>query len=416
VRTFDFAIVVAAVVFGLALGAVMAPSKVTRDDALVPVDTADAQSKSRAIHAEADRAAEAAATDLKAAQARALSAVADSRAKAVAAEAKLHAASVATFVRLEMEAKERTAIAVAREQEAEARSKPNAQVLGGENSVFRKPVDGTPHGDFGAPSNNRPRDSANMAINQANAARERESAAFATASETQAEAKESAKASEEATKKLHNAQIRAASAASAASLKAIEEVLEELPKGNIAFNTPTKARVGKQFEVQAALSLTLPPNEVKALVEQEGKIEVATIKAWTHMYASLSGGSAFDVAPAGDQQQLITAKEPSQWIWQVTPKTSDSQSLILRVGVILDRGEIKGPKPVGTYERKIEVGVGWPETPAEWLEFIKETIEGFSAVWGVIGAAIVAAAAYLARRFFGREKPPVDPATRLSSE
>jgi hypothetical protein len=199
--------------------------------------------------------------------------------------------------------------------------------------------------------------------------------------------------------------------------RTIDEVLDALNRGNIAFNTPELARLGKQINVEAKISANLTPQELKALINEAGKVEVATLKISGHMYAALDGGTAFDVSPTGRQEQWVSSKEPTSWIWQVTPKTQGNQSVVLEVGVLISINGVPGSRSLQTYKRTINVDVAWPQTISEWLKFAKETLENISSIWAVI-AAVAAAGGGLFVKYLKRrsaklpKKPKSDPGSR----
>lgn len=89
----------------------------------------------------------------------------------------------------------------------------------------------------------------------------------------------------------------------------LEEVLQKLKEASVAFNTPEKATVGKQVVIQAKFSPFLPPRQLAATLDVPGRREIDTLKVSDRMAATLSGGTAFDVTPAGPQEQWISDKE-----------------------------------------------------------------------------------------------------------
>jgi hypothetical protein len=167
-------------------------------------------------------------------------------------------------------------------------------------------------------------------------------------------------------------------------LGTVDEALENLRAANVAFNTPDKARVGKQFIVEAKLSTHLHPEEMKVLIGEPGKREVATLKVSDRMVATLSGGSAFDVSPSGPKEQWISDKELTEWDWQITPKSVGEQILILSFDAIISVNGKEDRRTINTFKRRINVDVGWPETVGEWLEFIKKTGENVSWIWATL--------------------------------
>jgi hypothetical protein len=157
-----------------------------------------------------------------------------------------------------------------------------------------------------------------------------------------------------------------------------------LPTANVAFNTPDKARVGKQFIVEAKLSTHLGKEEIKVLIEEPGKREVAALKVADRMVATLEGGSAFDISPSGPKEQWISEKETTDWVWQVAAKTVGEQTLVLSLDAVISVNGKEDKRTINTFKRHINVAVGWPETVGEWLELIKKTGENVSWIWATV--------------------------------
>jgi hypothetical protein len=164
----------------------------------------------------------------------------------------------------------------------------------------------------------------------------------------------------------------------------VDDALQTLRAGNVAFNTPEKARVGKQFIVEAKLSTHLHREEMEVLIEEPGKREVATLKVSDRMAATLTGGSAFEVSPSGPQEQWISDKEPTEWHWQVTPKSAGEQILILSFDAKISLNGKENSRTINTFKRHISIDVGWPETVGEWLDLIKKTGENVSWIWATL--------------------------------
>jgi hypothetical protein len=195
------------------------------------------------------------------------------------------------------------------------------------------------------------------------------------------------------------------------SLSTVDEALENLRAAKVAFNTPDKARVGKQFIVEAKLATHLRSEELEVLLEEPGRHEVATLKVSDRMAATLSGGSAFDVSPTGSMEQWISDNEPTEWSWQVTPKSVGEQALILSFDALISLNGKDDRRTINTFKRRISVDVGWPETVGEWLELIKKTGENVSWIWATLLIPIGGGAwAWIKRR----ARPPEPSKTDLS--
>jgi hypothetical protein len=183
----------------------------------------------------------------------------------------------------------------------------------------------------------------------------------------------------------------------------VDDALAALETGNIAFNVPEKAKLGKPITLETKLSLRLPPTELKLLVRQPdngqpGKVETAELKISDEMVATLEGGAAFEIKAITSVQQWIAKKQESTWRWSVTPKLGGAQTLFLTFEALLTINGKQDRILVKALEKRIDIDVGWPETWPERLEYVKKTVESISYLWGVLlvpfGAAVW--------RFWGR--------------
>jgi hypothetical protein len=161
----------------------------------------------------------------------------------------------------------------------------------------------------------------------------------------------------------------------------VDEALARLQAARVAFNTPEKARVGKQFVVEAKLSTHLSGEKMKVLLEEPGKREIEALKVSDRMAATLSGGAAFDISPSGPKEQWVSSNETTDWDWQVTPKSVGAQFLILSFDARVTVNGHEDIRNINTFKRRIDVDVSWPETVGEWLEFIKTNGENVSWIW-----------------------------------
>ena len=120
------------------------------------------------------------------------------------------------------------------------------------------------------------------------------------------------------------------------------------------------------------------------------------------MAATLTGGAAFDISPSGPQIQWISQKEVTTWTWDVTPKTSGTQYLILSFDALITVNGKDGTRNVNTLKRKIEVEVGWPQTAGEWFELAKKWLANLTWVWASI---LVPAAVFAVGWWRKRSRP-----------
>ncbi|MEF3365144.1 hypothetical protein V3H18_01215 [Methylocystis sp. 9N] len=172
----------------------------------------------------------------------------------------------------------------------------------------------------------------------------------------------------------------------------MDEAIRRLVDANVAFNSPPRARLGKDLEIVAKLSAKMPKETLAREVDHLGTPTVVPLKVSDRVAATLSGGSAFDISPAGPQEQAVSEDELTTWSWKVTPKAAGEQTLILTFDAFIPLQGKDVRRTVRTLTQKISVEVGWPESASEWLEFIKKQLETANGIWVAllaIGGAVL---------------------------
>ncbi len=163
-------------------------------------------------------------------------------------------------------------------------------------------------------------------------------------------------------------------------------------------------KLGKSQIIEAKLSVTKTPSALIAELTAGGVTQSATLQVSDKMAATLNGGDAFDVSPAGPQAQLISQVETTTWTWTVTPKLSGTQFLILSFDALITVNGQEGARTVNTLRKQIDVEVGWPETPGEWFDYAKSLVEDASWLWGTILVPIAALIIHRLRRSKRRKR------------
>jgi hypothetical protein len=164
----------------------------------------------------------------------------------------------------------------------------------------------------------------------------------------------------------------------------LDQALNKLIGGNVAFNSPKQMQVGRPQIVEAKLSTKLPPAELKAQLTQAANAESASLTVGDRMSATLNGGAAFDISPSGPQTQWISQNDVTTWTWTVTPKTAGTQYLIITFDAMITVDGKDGTRNVRTLTQTIDVEVGWPQTVGEWFDFGKKWFENAGWVWASV--------------------------------
>jgi len=165
---------------------------------------------------------------------------------------------------------------------------------------------------------------------------------------------------------------------------ALDDALKKLVAGNVAFNNPQRMTVSRPNLVEVKLSTTLSPSQLKAQLTEEGGKEVEGLSVGDRMSATLNGGAAFDIAPSGPQTQWISQTNVTTWTWNVTPKLSGTQYLILSFDAVISINGKDGIRNVRTLTHEIQVDVGWPTSLEEWFDFSKKWFENISWLWASV--------------------------------
>jgi hypothetical protein len=188
----------------------------------------------------------------------------------------------------------------------------------------------------------------------------------------------------------------------------LDAALKKLLAGNVAFNNPEHMTVSRPRLVEAKLSTTLSPSELKSQLTEAGNKEVAGLDVGDRMSATLNGGAAFDISPSGPQVQWISEQQVTTWTWNVTPKTAGTQYLILSFDAVITLNGKDANRNIRTLTHTIQVDVGWPTTPSEWFDLSKKWFDNVNWLWASILLPIGLFLVGWWRRFVRHQKGTLD--------
>ena len=161
---------------------------------------------------------------------------------------------------------------------------------------------------------------------------------------------------------------------------ALDREVQNLKKGNLAYNTPEKMKTGETARVVARIgSEKIPVSSLTSGMPDDGRTNTVSTPVSTKMKMSLKSAD-FDITPLSSEEQFITGNMPTIWAWDITPKHSGKLNLHLAAVV-----ELNGlSKDFTTVDRDIDVQV-------DALNAIQTFIQS-NTVWvlGVLGAAATA--------------------------
>jgi hypothetical protein len=165
----------------------------------------------------------------------------------------------------------------------------------------------------------------------------------------------------------------------AAAIDTLNQIIKTLPQGHVALNAPAVAKVGEAQAAEALLSLVKTEDQLKAALPPSGQTVSGALGVAAKMSATLDGGAAFDVTPAGPQDHLISSQQDTEWDWTVTPKLSGQQTLKLTVDAVLTVAGQTGTVRIASLAKTVSVSV----TALGWLERFKRMFEDVSWLWGI---------------------------------
>jgi hypothetical protein len=160
----------------------------------------------------------------------------------------------------------------------------------------------------------------------------------------------------------------------------VEDAIKALDRANVAFNAPAHMARGRSQLIEAKLAIDLPPEILIEQLTENGNKRTAILMVGDRMIATLSG-AAFDVSPSGPQQQFVSRRGVTTWTWQVTPKKSGTQYLMLAFDALLSVGGKEGNHTVRTLKQEIEVEVAWTDWAKDRLDWLRGVSEHLTWLW-----------------------------------
>jgi len=136
----------------------------------------------------------------------------------------------------------------------------------------------------------------------------------------------------------------------------IDQILNQLEFGNIAFNAPKTMNLRDTAIIQLMLSLETPIDDLKQMIEAEGEREGAQIQVSDRMEAHLSGPD-FTITAITPEIQAVPRSNITEWQWEVRPGSGGPHSLHLALSALLHVDGVPTPRMIRTYSKVIAVEV-----------------------------------------------------------
>ncbi|MFC4526074.1 hypothetical protein ISN76_13225 [Dyella halodurans] len=133
-------------------------------------------------------------------------------------------------------------------------------------------------------------------------------------------------------------------------------MLNSLPTGQIAFNTPATLNLQQTAHVQLLLDMKKTVEQLTSEIASPGTKQGASIKIAEQMEARLSGPQ-FEITAISPERQPIGTAETVEWAWDVVPTQSGQHPLHLTLSAIINVDGTPSERVMRTFDREINVEV-----------------------------------------------------------
>lgn len=139
-------------------------------------------------------------------------------------------------------------------------------------------------------------------------------------------------------------------------LSLVDQVLESLDLGNLAFNTPEVMGYSETREVELLLSTKESPEELASALPDGPSGTAEGIRVAPEMEAALVG-SGFSIEAVTPVRQAVSTLQRTRWAWTIKPKDKGAQTLHLTLSARIKVEGKDTPYVVQTFSREIKVEV-----------------------------------------------------------
>ncbi len=112
----------------------------------------------------------------------------------------------------------------------------------------------------------------------------------------------------------------------------VDQILQGLPLGNIAYNAPDTMLLGHRRDIYLLLSPSQSAEQLQSQLQSRlghpGTLQSVQIKIAERMEATLTG-EGFEITPSEPQEQAVSGTEPTEWHWRSAQRKPDSRNFNL---------------------------------------------------------------------------------------
>ena len=136
----------------------------------------------------------------------------------------------------------------------------------------------------------------------------------------------------------------------------VDDMLDKMEFGAIAFNVPENINVEDSKEILLMLSLAESVEKLKQSIATEGAKFGTTIKVSDRMEARLSG-HMFQVTAITPEVQAVSKNKKTEWKWEIHPIKDGKHKLHLTLTALLEIDGYSTPRTIRTFDKTIEVEI-----------------------------------------------------------
>jgi hypothetical protein len=112
----------------------------------------------------------------------------------------------------------------------------------------------------------------------------------------------------------------------------VQQQLDKLSQGEIAFNPPSRLKIGDKARVEARIARQSGTSDLTTGIQGPGAPQVQPISTSTFMGAELTG-DGFEIKELSNRNQVVQLDKPSEWAWDIKATKLGRQALHLHVWV-----------------------------------------------------------------------------------
>lgn len=190
----------------------------------------------------------------------------------------------------------------------------------------------------------------------------------------------------------------------AAAASSLDDLLASAPEGSLVYDAPEFMNLHASGTVRLLVAAGDQIEELERRLEAQTQLEnesgggdfgSAQVKITKRMQARLTGTS-FEIQSVTPSRQAVASGEPTEWRWQIQPKSSGHHFLHLSLSAIFEVEGESTPRTMRTFYEPIEVEVTIGQRVSEWIA------NHWQWAWAFL---LLPLGAWAKRRWFPEAKP-----------